>query len=301
MDLQKLIKNKRIVAGISGGPDSMYLLDMLSEIRANVLVAHMNHGIRGKESDNDEKFVKNAAKKYGYPFVSKKIKIKGPGIEEKAREKRYEFLRNTAKKHKAAYIVLAHTLDDNVETIILNLVRGCSIKGLCGMQEIQKNILRPLLNTKKEEILEYLKEKKLPYRIDSTNKDTNYRRNFVRLKIIPKLKKINPNVLTTIGGNLKNFAEIEEYFAKEANKWIKTNVKNDRCSLEKFQRLGIPIRKFVIMQIFENMNKNTLNVQKKHVDEILSIIKKGAGRKYKIFQKVRTDILNKTIVFSKIR
>jgi tRNA(Ile)-lysidine synthase len=300
MDLRKLIKNKKVIAGISGGPDSVYLLHHLPK-NTEVIVAHLNHGLRGKDSDADEKFVGKLAEKFGHKFESKKVKISPPGIEEKARKERYKFFGDMRKKHKANFVVLAHNKDDNLETVLLNIVRGCSIKGLSGMRELQGNLLRPLLNITKEEILKYLKKNKLKYCIDKSNKDTKFTRNFLRLEVIPLLKKINPNLLKTFGKNLGNIQEIEDFLGKKAQSWIKTNFKNSRINLKKFLKLETALQKIVITKIFEELNSSTQNLEKTHIDEILSIAKKGIGKKQKTFQKIRIEILNKSIVFSNLK
>ncbi|MFH1720172.1 MAG: tRNA lysidine(34) synthetase TilS [Patescibacteria group bacterium] len=300
MEQLELIKGSKIVLGVSGGPDSVYLLDVLAKKKVNLVVAHLNHGIR-KESDSDEKFVKKLAEKYGYEFVSKKVKIKGTGVEEKSREERYKFFQDVKKKYKAKYIATAHTLDDNLETVLLNIVRGCSLKGLNGMQVKNGDLIRPLLNTEKSEILKYLKKNGLKFRIDKTNEDTKYSRNFIRLKIVPELKKLNPNLPQTFGANLANIQEVTEFLEEKAQNWIAKNFENDRYPLKKFQKLHPALQKTVIQLTFQKIKNSKKDLQKDHMDEILSIVRKGIGRKHKTFQRVRIEILKKNIVFSLIR
>lgn len=189
--------NVPLVIGVSGGGDSMVLLDLLRQVifPMNIVVVHVNHGLR-KEAVKDQKVVEEYALKYGLPLVVKQVKIKGSGagVEEKARDERYKVLRQVAAKTKAAYIVVAHTADDQAETMLFNMVRGTSLRGLGGMKELAEGVLRPLLSVRKVDLVEYAKNHKIPFAKDASNDSLEYSRNFIRHKVMPQLAKLNPNV-----------------------------------------------------------------------------------------------------------
>lgn len=192
---------------VSGGVDSMVLLDMLAKqakslkLKAkgkrksfqlpardfDLVVAHFNHGIR-QDSRADEEFVRKTAEKYQLPFKAGYGKL-GPGTsEEKARRSRYGFLNRVKQKNQADVIITAHHQDDLIETAILNLIRGTGRRGLTAISE-NPDVIRPLLHFSKKDILSYAKEHRLRWREDPTNKDERYTRNYIRMRIVPKLNE----------------------------------------------------------------------------------------------------------------
>lgn len=180
------------VVAVSGGVDSIALLDMvaLNEVQLpdveQVVVAHFEHGIRD-DSDEDAQFVEGRAQHYGYQCEIGHGTLGKNASEEVAREARYAFLRQVCKKYKAT-LVTAHHEDDVLETMIINLLRGTSWRGMASLQS-SDDILRPLLDRSKHDLLEYAKRHNLQWREDSTNQDENYLRNYIRLTLIPKLTK----------------------------------------------------------------------------------------------------------------
>lgn len=181
----ELPRGKYVVA-VSGGVDSMTLLDLLAKQRGlELIVAHFNHGIR-PDSTQDEQFVRQEAESYQLTFEVGYGRL-GPGAsEEQARAARYNFLKGVKQKYQAAAIVTAHHQDDLIETAILNIMRGTGRRGLTAISE-NPDIIRPLLHYSKKDILAYAKKQKLQWREDPTNKDESYLRNFIRLRIVPKL------------------------------------------------------------------------------------------------------------------
>lgn len=188
-------KGERIIVALSGGKDSMALLDILkkleNELEISVSCAHFNHCIRGEESDRDEAFVRKYCEKNNIELfcrrgdVLKFAKEKHLGTELAARELRYEFLSSLG----CDKIATAHTAGDNAETMLFNLARGTSLKGMCGIPPVRDKFIRPIICLKSTETEEYCKRNSIPFVTDSTNSSDEYTRNFIRHNIIPELKK----------------------------------------------------------------------------------------------------------------
>ncbi|MBI2464002.1 tRNA lysidine(34) synthetase TilS [Candidatus Peregrinibacteria bacterium] len=255
---------KVLVLGISGGADSVALLHMLYSLKKKykwkLIVAHVNHQLRGKESDLDAEFVKNLARKMNLPYEEKTVDLKKyalgkiisknsnskkhtlkkltqkQNLEEAGRELRYDFFNSLRKKHKADWIVLAHHANDNIETMIMNLMRGASVTGLKGMSFARKNILRPFISVKKKEILDYIKKNKLSFREDQTNFDATFTRNYIRWEILPRLAKIQPKYETLLMREQRYFKELDDFLKKISHKWLESNIEpmNHKGISEKF-------------------------------------------------------------------
>lgn len=194
-----LEKGDRVVVGLSGGADSSALLEALyllkEQYSLSLFAAHINHGIRGEEADNDEAFAESLAKQRDIPFLC--LKADAPayakehriGLEEAGRRIRYDYFESCAKGGK---IATAHTLSDNAETVLLHLSRGAGTKGLCGIPPVRGNIIRPLIECSRDEVEDFCKKRGLDFVTDSTNLCDDYSRNFIRNNIIPLFKKLNP-------------------------------------------------------------------------------------------------------------
>jgi tRNA(Ile)-lysidine synthase len=230
-----------VVAAVSGGPDSVYLLRMLSsDKKTRIVVGHVNYATRGKDSVKDQLLVENIGKRLGYntdilvidsgKSTGGRTGIRGrfpAGFEKRAREVRYRFLRDLSEKVGAEAIALAHTADDQVETILMRVFEGAGIGGLKGIpRETADGIVRPILDEWKEDILGYLKKRKIPYRIDRSNVDTRFERNWVRHVLIPLLeKRYGKSVKKRIFTLGERFRELDDYLEAEAGRWIRRNVK----------------------------------------------------------------------------
>ncbi|TFH28898.1 MAG: tRNA lysidine(34) synthetase TilS, partial [Deltaproteobacteria bacterium] len=229
-------KKRVVVAAVSGGPDSVYLLlgKLAREKGTRVVIGHVNYGTRGAESEKDQALVEILGKRCRYKIEILKQSIEGvagkskggpessgnfpAGFEKKAREVRYRFLRDLSRKTGAEAIALAHTADDQVETILMRVFEGAGIGGLKGIpRESGDGIVRPILDVWKEDILEYLKKRKIPYRVDRSNVDTRFERNWVRNVLIPLLEerygKAVKKRIFTLG---ERFRELDDYLEGEA-------------------------------------------------------------------------------------
>ncbi len=189
----------KLLVGVSGGIDSVVLLDLLSAAGLSFAVAHCNFHLRGMESDLDEVFVKSLASSYAVPFFSNSFQTRetaetrGISIEMAARDLRYEWFEEVRKGHQFDWVVVAHHRDDQIETFFLNLARGTGIAGLTGMNVVNARVVRPLLFASRQEIVAYAAHKKLNYREDSSNSVTDFQRNKIRHLVIPQMEKLNPS------------------------------------------------------------------------------------------------------------
>ncbi|HJV65744.1 MAG TPA: tRNA lysidine(34) synthetase TilS [Geomonas sp.] len=194
-----------MLVAVSGGADSVALLDILVQLKdheqLSLVVAHLNHGLRGCDSDGDEEFVSRLAAAYGLPCVTKRedvaalAKNSRLSLEDAGRRARYAFFEQTARSHQASSIALAHHLDDQAETVLIRLLRGAGGDGLSAMSTISgERLKRPLLQVSRAELEQYLKLRGLSWRTDSTNDDTSILRNSIRHQLIPQLRRYNPRI-----------------------------------------------------------------------------------------------------------
>lgn len=203
------MKSEKYIVAVSGGVDSVVLLDMLTRASdAMLVVAHFDHGIRD-DSFEDAVFVKELARKYDLPFELGQAELGGEASEEAGRKARYTFLRKLAKQCQAR-IVTAHHADDVLETMILNIARGTGWRGLASLRSTPE-IARPLLNYRKKQLLKYAKEQGLIWREDSTNRETYYTRNYLRHVVIPKLSpEVQRRLLEKYNTQVQLRQEIEQ-------------------------------------------------------------------------------------------
>lgn len=222
----KLInESDRLLISFSGGPDSVFVLHFLYKFRRKynieLTAVHFNHGLRGKESDADEKFSNEFCEKYNIPIVTRKIDVKEfsnknkMSVEEAARVLRYNFLESIRVELKYDKIVTAHNQSDNTETILLNICSGTGVTGFAGIPIQRGNIIRPLLGLTKKEIVDYLDNSGIKYRIDSSNLKSEFKRNFLRNKIIPLLKE---NINPSLDGSVFRSSKILESFLPTVKK-----------------------------------------------------------------------------------
>lgn len=216
-------KEHRLLLAFSGGIDSVVLAHLLHHAGYSCSLAHCNFRLRGDEAQGDRAFCERFTKDLGIPFLSKDFDTKAYATERKlsiqmaARELRYHWFKELIAEHGFDRLLTAHHANDNVETLLVNLVRGTGIKGLQGIPERQDYLVRPLLFASKEEIMAYAEKHQLPYRNDSSNAEVKYKRNFIRHKVIPELKSLNPALEETIHTSVQFFkqsAEIVQAYAK---------------------------------------------------------------------------------------
>jgi len=221
------ISASKLIIAVSGGVDSIVLFHLCLKLKLNFFVAHCNFKLRKKESDLDEKFVRDLAIKHNIKFYTKSFNTKklsnndNKSIQMVARELRYSWFEELSKELNIKHILTAHHLDDSLETFLINLSRGSGIDGLLGIPEVNDTVYRPLLIFKKDEILSYAKENKITWREDSSNKKREYLRNQIRLEVIPKLKEINPNLLDNFSKSIDRLQQSKSIIKDKMDDFIK--------------------------------------------------------------------------------
>ncbi|MBD3270231.1 tRNA lysidine(34) synthetase TilS [Candidatus Peregrinibacteria bacterium] len=288
---ENLSKNQKVIVGVSGGPDSVYLFNQLlnSDLKPHIIVAHINHQTRGKQSENDAIFVKELAAKHDCIFEYLKLdfqKFTG-NFEENARISRYDFFERIRQKHQADWILTAHHLNDQIETILFQMSRGAELDGFKGITEIdyQKKIYRPLLNIEKKEILKYLKQNKHNYRVDESNSNNQFSRNRIRNMIIPEFEKINPNFVKTFSSSFQNLQGMLEFASESIEQWIQNNCQlTDNYysfNLQKFLEESLTVQKLIIGKLFKMLNSK--GITKHQIKEIIKTLNQNKAGRVKEF------------------
>jgi len=222
-----LTQGEKVVLGVSGGADSiamLYAFNELIDYGLEIIVAHLNHGIREDEAKRDSDFVKETAKSLGLTFVYGEVdtlKFKEESalsLEDAARTLRYKFFNQVMNKHYATKIATAHTMDDQAETVLMRLLRGSGSKGLSGIPPVSNSIVRPLIDTSRSEVEEYLRFKKVEWVEDTTNESMEFLRNRVRHNLLVELESYNPQIKETLSRTADILRAEEEFISKEALK-----------------------------------------------------------------------------------
>lgn len=304
----KLKPNDKIVVAVSGGPDSMCLLELLLKQKKSrnltLICAHVNHNIR-PESEEEASFVKNIATKYGCVFEYLKIeKYPKDNFESSARKKRYQFFNEVVKKYQANYLMTAHHGDDLIETILMRLVRGSNLNGYAGFKKETNydtyQLIRPLIHTTKKEIEIYNNENNIEYRIDKSNESDNYTRNRYRHQILPILKKENKNVHRKFLKFSEDMYSIEKFLEKETRNALTNVLEFDKVNLTKLNELDLVLKKRVIEYILKQEYQEDINfINEKHVKKIIEICTTNKANLYIDLPKKRKAIKNYNVLYIK--
>lgn len=268
-----------LLIGVSGGVDSMSLLDILNAIKDDIgfliSAVHINHGLRGEESDCDEAFVKEFCKKNGIEFHARKWSgsASGENMHDSARNFRYETFFKIAAEIKANIVVTAHNMDDQAETVLLNLIRGSGLDGLTGMKLAEKRgeqtVLRPLISISRREIAEYASSVSLEFRNDSSNDKSKYKRNFVRHNLMPLVEEINSNATDVIAGMAEILSEDENFLQgiAEAESSKAVSRKGDRLEInsESLKKNPAAIRRRILKNAYVALTGTVAGLSKDHI------------------------------------
>lgn len=244
------LTEKKLLIAISGGIDSVVLTHLLHKLNYNITLAHCNFKLRETESDLDEEFVKKLGNKLTIKtfttfFNTKEYAQKNKvSIQIAARELRYNWFTALVNQYNFDYILTAHHADDNIETFLINLIRGTGLKGLTGIPKHNKNIIRPLLIFSREQINEYAKNNNIKWREDVSNQETKYIRNKLRNEVVPKLKEINPNLLNNFIKTTEHLKQDEQLIDNHISSVSKNIISYDehitKFDIKKIKRLANP-------------------------------------------------------------
>jgi len=280
----------KVVVGVSGGPDSSTLLHLLchlkSEYDLDLWAAHLNHGLRGKEAAEDAEWVKRFTFKLGVPLIPDSLDVaslakeKGLGLEEAGRRARYDFFEDVAHQVAASKIALGHTASDQIETILMRLIKGAGLDGLCGIPPLRGKVVRPLIEVFREEIEKYCEENNLEPCLDSSNKEISFLRNRIRLELLPFLKEYNPQIGKALFQMGKILKEDVDFLKEEEKKSFKALLKEEGekahqrwlvLDREKLSCLHPALQKRVLREAVRETKGNLKGITFNHLVSILKL------------------------------
>ncbi len=293
MDPGLIQRGEHVLAAVSGGVDSVVLLHLLLGVRdaynLTVSVAHLNHGLRGEDADADQAFVEDLCRQHSVPCVSEKrdvlryAQIHRLSEETAARVVRYDFLRRAKAQLRADVIATAHHADDQVETVIDHFLRGSGLLGLSGMAARRGDIVRPLLWASRADIEEFARQRNLSYRTDRTNLDLEYRRNRIRLELIPYLRRyFNPNLREVVLRTAGILSEAEAFIERQAVQTLRrVKVKKTRdeivLDLDRLLREPTLIQKYVVLACFETLGGQRWLLNHDRIERSVEILREGTS------------------------
>ncbi len=290
-----------LLVAVSGGPDSVCLLYILvklkDELGIRLHIAHLNHQLRGAESEADAQYVSTLAQHLGIPATIEKGEVKAYqaqkriSLEEAAREVRYSFLAQTAKAIESSQVAIGHTRDDNIETILMHLIRGSGTRGLQGLQPYTEwqssqnrlTIIKPLLNVNREETTRYCQHHNLMPHLDTSNLSLSPLRNRIRLKLLPLLKSYNPRVAEAILRTARIAADDLAFLEKEgARLWEQIARRQEAIIIldkEGFLELPPALKRHLLRMSLEKLLGSLQDIETRHIEEIMNALTKPAGKR----------------------
>lgn len=290
-----LKQNEKVIVSLSGGPDSTALAVTLAQIAPSMglelLVAHFNHGLRGREANGDEREARRLAKKLGLSFVSGKMEQttvpKGLSPEDFYRRERYRFFNEVAKSHHIGKIALGHNLQDQAETVLLHLLRGSGLEGLKGIMPLRDGkYIRPLIEVSREEIISFLDQADIDYRKDSSNQNKLHLRNRIRLELLPYLKnEYNPKIDETLAQMAEILGEENKFIKEYVDKALKsTCIKKQKnkivLNIEYVCMLPLAIQRRLLKELLENFSLQKNGITFLHINSIAKLMHNSeSGRK----------------------
>jgi tRNA(Ile)-lysidine synthase len=267
-----------VLVGLSGGADSVMLLAYLCELKKSIgdfpiFAVHVNHMIRGAEADRDECFSCNVAKELGVCFISEKANVleiakkEGLSIEEAARNVRYSIFTDIISSRKnICNIAVAHNATDNVETVIFNILRGSGTKGASGIPPVRQNIIRPLINVPKSDIILALESSGIKYVTDSSNLEDDYSRNYIRNQVLPLLSNVFSDPESSISRLSANLRSDDEYITLQAEEFLKGKSEILTADLAKLHK------SLLYRVILKMADKYSVMLERKHLESIASLL-----------------------------
>ena len=295
-ELHMVSPGDKVLAGVSGGADSVCLLVALNELQKSLEfsleVIHVEHGIRGEESKSDARFVADLCERLGVNYQMHEVDVPAfaleqkLGFEEAARILRYEVFEKLAKEMDAK-IALAHHMEDNAETILFQLVRGSSLAGLCGIQPVRVAesgvcYIRPLMFFQREEIEAFLKNENISWCVDSTNADMNYSRNFLRGSVIPQLTQINAQAVAHVNQTAEHLSEVQDYIEFETEQLWKVIAKEGEVlalDVKLLLEQHPVMQRQIAYKAIVTASQKKKDISAVHVTELLQLCKGQSGKR----------------------
>lgn len=280
---------KRVCAALSGGADSVSLMLAMRELQTEngmeIYACHLNHGLRGAESDGDERFCRELCESLRIPFYSEKIDVssdvsKHESLEEAARRLRYDFFERALSHFECAVLATAHNANDNAETVLLNLTRGTALKGLCGIPPVRNfgggfRVIRPLIRCTRVEIEEYLRVSGQSYVTDKTNLSEDYTRNRIRLRVLPELSEINQSIAATIGRMTEKVRGDSDFLDSLAEKALDDAREGRGWNALKLSELPPPIGSRAVRKI---LSDGGIEPSSLRIDTAMNLLTKRSAR-----------------------
>lgn len=282
-----LCAGDRVIVGISGGADSVFLLEVLTQLRNEGMIdlyaVHVHHGIRGDEADGDAAFVKERCEKRQVPCHVEYVDVPALAqaerltLEEAGRKARYTCFQREKEHLAATKVAIAHHRDDSAETILFNLVRGSGIKGLCGIVPVQGDIVRPLLELRRSEIESALREKGIAWRTDSTNNERKYSRNRIRGELIPYLEEqLNPETVEHLMATAKLLREIDDHMERTADEWL-SKEQDGRLNVERLSGASRALQGYLIRRRLSEQG-GLKDIGREHIEAVRSLLMRPVGK-----------------------
>ena len=314
-----LEKGDRVVLGVSGGADSVSLFLALNELKnelgIQMVVVHVNHGIRGSEAAEDAKYVEQLCQKYEIPFYLFEEDIPAFAKKEKMTEEeagrvyRYRCFWEVVEKEKADKLAVAHHMGDQAETVLFHLVRGTDLAGVTGMKPINGKIIRPLLSCRKEEITAWLEEKGIAWREDQTNTDNHYTRNKLRNQVLPLLQEINEGSIGHICAFARQMSAYEKFFQQEVEKyvsqWVEFFTEGDdekrvgKTNRENLFNQELVLGKAVIYRMIAEVAGAKQDISKENVEAVYALLCKQSGKKVMLSNQIQAENVYENLIIGK--
>lgn len=298
-----LQEGSRLLIGVSGGPDSVCLLHLMTRLRddlgLSLHAAHLDHGLRGEASDADCRYVLDLCHKLDVPVTAEKVDLaalrrRHSPMEETAREARYSFFCRVAREVQAGGVATGHTADDHLETILLHLVRGAGTRGLCGIEPVTQlrctagevRLVRPLLEVRRDETAEYCRHFELSPRTDATNLSLDLLRNRIRLELLPLLRSYNPGFDAILARTARIARDeqqaLERWSAKEWPSVAKRDAGVIRLESRRLLELPVGLRRILLRRAIKEARGDLRDVSAAHVESLMQALEMQAGKKVRL-------------------
>jgi tRNA(Ile)-lysidine synthase len=274
----------RILVGVSGGADSVCLALVLKELGFSIGIGHVNHGLRGADSDGDENFTAALAQRIGVPYFSRKVLLMAGNVEAAGRDARRDFFAEIAAHHGFTRTALAHTRNDRVETFLLNLLRGSGPDGLVSMGAVSGRTVRPLIEVGRAAVEVYLEERRQTWRTDASNLDRSFARNYLRHEVIPLLaEEFNSNLIETLSRTVEILEGEDAWIRALTDEWINKNGTNDDedfvIPIEALESETPAMVRRIVRATLRKAGSDLQNVSFEHIESVRQLLEPGKSGK----------------------